>query len=153
MLDPPPGKEPDALLVCYGATVYTALDAARELSAQGHILCVINARFAKPLDAGMIVRVLSSGKPVLTIEDHTIRGGFGSAFLELASERGLDTSKVRLLGMPDRFIAHASRQQQLAETGLDAAGIVAETLDMIHAGASTVQHLRKIGESSRRNTL
>lgn len=153
MLDPPPGKEPDALLVCYGATVYTALDAARELSAQGHNLCVINARFAKPLDAGMIVRVLSSGKPVLTIEDHTIRGGFGSAFLELASERGLDTSKVRLLGMPDRFIAHASRQQQLAETGLDAAGIVAETLDMIHAGASTVQHLRKIGESSRRNTL
>ena len=51
-------------------------------------------------------------------------GGFGSAVLEAASDAGLDTSRVRRLGIPDRFIEHGGRSELLADLGLDAAGIV-----------------------------
>lgn len=136
VLAPPTGGIADATLVCYGAMVQTGMAAAKQLAAGGLNPCVINARFAKPMDEGMVVRVLSSGKPVVTIEDHSAAGGFGSAFLELACDRGLNTANVRVLGLPDRFIAQASRREQLAETGLDAAGVVATVLDMIQLGAS-----------------
>ena len=53
-----------------------------------------------------------------------LMGGFGSAVLEAASEAGLDTSHIRRLGVPDRFIEHGSRSELLADLGLDAAGIV-----------------------------
>ena len=57
-------------------------------------------------------------------------GGFGSAVLETAADAGLDTSRVRRLGVPDRFIEHAERHEQLAELGLDAAGMVRLCLDL-----------------------
>ena len=92
---------------------------------------VVNARFAKPLDAALISNLISSAKPVVVCEDHAAGGGFGSGVLELAAERGLNAANVRLLGLPDRFIAHALRSQQLAEAGLDAANLAATMKDLI----------------------
>ena len=92
---------------------------------------VVNARFAKPLDTVLIARLISSGGPVVTCEEHAAIGGFGSAVLELAASRGLSIANVRVLGMPDRYIAHASRAEQLAEAGLDSAGIAAMMRDLI----------------------
>ena len=62
---------------------------------------------------------------VLTVEEGCLMGGFGSAVLEAANDAGLDTAHVRRLGLPDRFVLHAERDEQLAEVGLDVDGIVA----------------------------
>ncbi len=125
---------PDATVLAYGSTCRPALDAAELLSADGIDLCVVNARFAKPIDKPMVSQALARGGPVLTAEEHSISAGFGSAVLETAAEMGLDTSEVTLLGMPaDRFVSHGSRAGQLAESGLDATGIAASVRSAVDA--------------------
>lgn len=117
----------DATLLVYGALCRQALDAADLLAADGYSVAVVDARFARPIDADM-VRAAFDGRPVLTVEDHSIAGGFGSAVLETAQELKLPVESLTRLGMPaDRFIAHGSRVGQLAECGIDAAGIAAAT--------------------------
>ncbi|MFP4053282.1 MAG: 1-deoxy-D-xylulose-5-phosphate synthase [Phycisphaerae bacterium] len=124
-------KGDQAALLCYGTTIEPALLAAETLAAEGVEVEVVNARFAKPLDAAVVTRLLRSGKPVLVCEDHNQIGGFGSAVLELAAARGLDASNVRLRGIPDRFIAQGSRRQQLEEVGLDAPSLIETLRDML----------------------
>ncbi len=114
----------DAAILAYGATCRAALDAAELLAADGLDVRVVNARFAKPIDRRMVADALQSGGPVVTVEDHSRAGGFGSAVLETAIDLGLPTDGLIRLGLPeDRFVAHGSRAGQLAECGLDAAGI------------------------------
>jgi len=115
----------DATILAYGAVCRAALDAAELLAADGVNAAVVNARFARPIDREML-RSAFDGRPVVTVEDHSVAGGFGSAVLEGAQDLGLPTAGMVRLGMPaDRFIAHGSRVGQLAECGLDAAGIAA----------------------------
>src|SRR4029079_2765571 len=64
-----------------------------------------------------------NASPILTVEDHSVVNGFGTAVVEHAAEKRYDTRRVTRLGLPDRFIKHASRNEQLKEVGLDAAGI------------------------------
>ena len=121
-----------ATLLAYGAMVEPALHAGEYLhDACGLDTAVINARFAKPLDVSTITARISAGTPMLVIEDHSRIGGFGSAVLELAAERGLNTTGIRLLGIPDRFIPHASRQEQLREVGLDTQTIAETARNLI----------------------
>ena len=111
----------DGTLLAYGAMCEPALNAASILHREdGLDVAVVNARFAKPLDAGLIGERIASGRPVIVIEDHALIGGFGSAVLELAAASGLSTGNIRLMGIPDRFIPHASRLEQLVDAGLDA---------------------------------
>ena len=98
---------------------------------------VINARFAKPLDVTTIAGRIAAGTPMLVIEDHSRIGGFGAAVLELAAERGLNAAGVRLLGIPDRFVPHASRQEQLKEVGLDMQTIAETVKNLIDSLAET----------------
>lgn len=127
----------DATLLAYGSTCRPALDAADLLSNDGIEVRVVNARFAKPIDREMVSQALSRGTPVLTLEEHSVSGGFGSAILETARELGLDAAQLIMLGMPaDRFIAHGSRVGQLAECGLDAAGIAAAVREALHRPAT-----------------
>jgi len=122
----------DATILAYGTTAVAAAEAAELLSVEGIEACVVNARFAKPLDSMMVRRAAEAGGPVVAVEDHSISGGFGSAVLERASELGLLFASFQRLGLPvDRFIAHGSRGGQLAEVGIDAAGIAASVLKMI----------------------
>ena len=124
----------DGTLLCYGTTVEPAMAAARILSEQQQVeVGVVNARFAKPLDAALITRLIQSGKPMLVCEDHAVAGGFGSAVLELAADRGLRADQVRLVGLPDRFVSFAARQEQLTEVGLDATHISAAIWELIRA--------------------
>lgn len=116
----------DATILAYGATVSHALDAAELLAAEDIYVKVVNARFAKPVDEKMVRDACRSGRPVVTVEDHSVTGGFGSAILETANRLQLPTDRITVLGMPaDRFIAQGSRAGQLAECGIDAAGIAA----------------------------
>lgn len=115
----------DGTFLALGAMVEYAVQAAETLAEKDGVeTTVISARFAKPLDEELIAGLIATGKPVLTAEEHSVACGFGSAVLELAAGRSLDASGVKLLGVPDRFIAHAGREQQLAEIGLDADGLV-----------------------------
>lgn len=123
----------DATILAYGALCRNALDAAELLGADGFEVRVVNARFAKPIDPDMVIAALQGGRPVVTVEDHSLAGGFGSAVLETAQELGLPTTRLVRLGLPvDRFIPHGSRAGQLAECGLDAAGIA----DAVRRGLS-----------------
>ncbi|MGA2439844.1 MAG: 1-deoxy-D-xylulose-5-phosphate synthase [Tepidisphaeraceae bacterium] len=121
----------DATVIVYGALAENAMSAAAELANDGLDVEIIDARFCKPVDAEMLSRVLRSGHPVLTVEDHSLQNGFASAIIAHAVAHGLPTTHVTPLGMPDRLIAHATRKQQLAEVGLDPAGIAQSIRDAI----------------------
>jgi 1-deoxy-D-xylulose-5-phosphate synthase len=126
----------DATVISYGALTQHAMSASDELAGDDIGVEVIDARFCKPLDAEMLSRVLKSGKPVLTLEDHALQNGFGTAVVEHAVANQLPTERITRLGMPDRLIAHASRKEQLAEVGLDAAGIARSVRDSVRAARS-----------------
>jgi len=113
----------DGTIVACGAVLPACAEAADRLCGDGLDVGVINARFVKPLDIATILHALRQCPLVVTVEEGTLMGGFGSAVLEAASDAGLDSSKVRRLGIPDRFIEHASRAELLADLGLDAQGI------------------------------
>jgi 1-deoxy-D-xylulose-5-phosphate synthase len=111
-----------ATIVSYGSVLSEALIAAKRLAEEGVEVNVINARFAAPVDV-KIVELLESGKPVVTVEDHSIACGFGSAVMEAASQhsRGFaNAGNMRVLGVPRRFIRHDTRGRQLMEAGVNA---------------------------------
>ena len=126
----------DALIVAYGAMVFPAFEAAGLLAEQGVEAGVINARFARPLDEETI-RAQSRDLPLLvTVEDHALAGGFGSAVLELLTAQGHSGPRVMRLGLPDRFVEHGPRGALLAELGLDAEGIAKSVLAGLEGAAS-----------------
>jgi 1-deoxy-D-xylulose-5-phosphate synthase len=115
----------DGAFVAFGALLGRCVEAARQLRKEGLDVGVINARFAKPLDAETIVRAIEQTGFVLTVEENSLCGGFGSAVLEAASAAGVDASNVRCLGLPDHFIEHGERDELLADLNLDVRGLVA----------------------------
>jgi len=114
-----------ACLWAYGAMVATALGVAEALRAQGCEVGVVDARFAKPVDEELLGRHLTRYKQIFTLEDHQRAGGFGSALLEAANRLPQSGARLRILGIPDRFVEHeSSREAQLAAVGLDVDGIL-----------------------------
>jgi len=113
----------DGTLVAYGTLVSRCLEASDLLHGEGLEVGVINARFLKPLDAETIVAAIHDSPWVVTLEEAALVGGFGSAVLEAAADAGVDASRVRRLGIPDRYIEHGERDELLADLSLDAAGI------------------------------
>ncbi len=118
-----PGE--DGTIVACGTVLAACVEAAEKLAGDGLQIGVINARFVKPLDTLTILRAVRESPFVVTVEEGTLLGGFGSAVLEAACDARLDTGNIRRLGIPDRFIEHATRKELLAELGLDAQGIAA----------------------------
>lgn len=112
---------PDAAILGFGVMAIEALEAVRSLSE--YKVDLYDARFAKPVDAALLRSLLERGIPVITVEDHSIRGGFGSCVLEACNEMGLDTRLVTRMALPDHWVHHGERREQLVETGLDAANI------------------------------
>jgi 1-deoxy-D-xylulose-5-phosphate synthase len=89
-----------------------ARKAAAQLIADGYDCAVINPRFTKPIDAGTHEFFGHSADVIVTLEDHALMGGYGSAVLELFSEKGVTTPVARI-GWPDTFIEHATTQDEL----------------------------------------
>ncbi|HEY7350300.1 MAG TPA: 1-deoxy-D-xylulose-5-phosphate synthase [Ktedonobacterales bacterium] len=98
----------DAAVLAYGNMVAAAVQAAAELAEEGIRLAVVNARWAKPLDEELILRLARTCGRIITVEDHMIAGGFGSAVLELLARKGLQTVPLRIIGLPDRFVEHGA---------------------------------------------
>jgi 1-deoxy-D-xylulose-5-phosphate synthase len=113
----------DLAVIAAGSTVHPALAAADGLATEGLDVCVINARFIKPLDADLILRTAEKTRKILTVEENVLHGGFGSAVLELLAEHGLTGVSVKRLGIPDEFAEHATQAQLRARFGLDETGI------------------------------
>ena len=120
----------DGMLIAFGALFPTCVRAADRLREEGLDVGVINARFAKPIDQDVILRALEQSGFVLTVEENTVCGGFGSAVLEAANAAGVETRHLKCLGIPDRFIEHGEREELLTEIGLDLDGLVASALAM-----------------------
>jgi 1-deoxy-D-xylulose-5-phosphate synthase len=112
-------------LVNYGCLLDEVLEAAKILEQEGVEVDVVNARFAAPVDTS-IINMLSEGKALITIEDHFVSGGFGSAVLEAAASafpKGIP-EPIITLGMSDKFIKHNTRKAQLMEAGVNVDNIV-----------------------------
>jgi 1-deoxy-D-xylulose-5-phosphate synthase len=122
-------KHSAVAVVSYGNVLTEALKAAALLAEEKIAIDVINGRFAAPVD-DKIISLLDQGKSIVTVEDHAVACGFGSAVLELAAEKGCSTKSICLLGAPRRFIGHNSRDVQLMEAGANAETI-AETVRKI----------------------
>ena len=120
----------DCCFLAVGPIVGTCLQVAEALAEQGLSIGVADARFVKPLDTKLIDAIASV--PIITVEENTLEGGFGSAVLEYleATDKLADT-RIRRIGMPDRFLEHATRAEQLATLGLDYAGLCKTVLEVL----------------------
>ncbi|WP_368633980.1 1-deoxy-D-xylulose-5-phosphate synthase [Kurthia gibsonii] len=98
----------DATILTFGTTIPMAEAAAEKLAEQGISVEIVNARFIKPMDEEMLHRIYQTGRPVLTIEESMLQGGFGSAVLEFANDHDYDTNQTERMGIPDEFIEHGS---------------------------------------------
>lgn len=104
-------------LLAFGAIVPAAEQVAAEFG-----LSLVNMRFVKPLDRALILELAKSHRGFVTLEDNVVAGGAGSGVAELLAAEGV-VLPILHLGLPDEFQHHASREQLLAESGLDVAGI------------------------------
>jgi 1-deoxy-D-xylulose-5-phosphate synthase len=113
----------DVALIAIGPLVYTCLEAALELRRLGVNAAVINLRFVNPLDRELLTHYARITKHFITVEDHILNGGMGSAILELLEEEGLEGVKFERLGYPE-FVEQGSISQLHKAYGLSVEGIV-----------------------------
>ncbi|MFC1994653.1 1-deoxy-D-xylulose-5-phosphate synthase [Chloroflexota bacterium] len=113
----------DVAILAIGSAVYTSLEAAQLLAEEGVECAVVNARFAKPLDARLILEMAARTRKVLTVEENACAAGFGSAVLQLLESARLVGVEVECIGLPDRFIAHGPQELFRSMFDLDAEGI------------------------------
>jgi len=122
----------DVALIAIGSMVKYAEDAAAILSQEGIAATVVNARFVKPLDQDLILHLADTIGPIVTIEENTVVGGFGSSILELlaANNRRVPT---RVLGVPDHFFEQASQNRLRDLAGIGVSSIVDAAREITHA--------------------
>ncbi|MEZ4568998.1 MAG: transketolase C-terminal domain-containing protein [Thermomicrobiales bacterium] len=120
---------PDLTILAIGSRVSTAEHAAAMLADRGIQATVVNARFVKPLDEELIVRLARATGAVITIEENVAAGGFGSAVLELLAREGIQIP-VQVLGIPDRIFDHASQDALRKQAGIDVQDLVEAALEM-----------------------
>ncbi|MET0869164.1 MAG: transketolase C-terminal domain-containing protein, partial [Pseudorhodoplanes sp.] len=125
-------------LLSYGTRLGECLKAAEALAAHGLTATVADARFAKPLDVDLVLRLAKNHEVLITVEEGAI-GGFGSYVLQTLAENGaLEAGlKIRAMVLPDIFIDHDSPAAMYARAGLDANGIVAKAFEALGKDIAT----------------
>ncbi len=121
----------DAVILTFGTMIDLALDAANELEKEDYSIKVVNARFIKPLDSKLLKELYKSQIPMLTLEEHALKGGFGSAVLEFFEQENKPMPYVKRMGIPDRFIEHGSVNELLEEVGLTKSGVMDQLKEMV----------------------
>ncbi len=117
----------DLLILGVGPILYDAMQAIEELKCDATI---INARFVKPLDENLILKYARKIKNIITLEEATINGGFGSAVLELLNQKGIK-SNIKIIGVPDKFIEHGKPDIQKKLAGIDKESIKRAISEML----------------------
>jgi len=120
----------DVAIIAIGTMVAPALEAAQDLASRGIEAAVVNARFAKPLDSELIVDMVSRIKRVVTLEENTLSGGFGSSVIDLLQQSGVSGVLVKTIGLPDDFIEQGTPGVLRSKYGLDASGITNQVLSL-----------------------
>ena len=116
---------PDGFIWAIGTMASEALRAAQRLAAEsGPDLTVVNARFVKPLDVGLLAAQVRAGARVMTIEENALAGGFGAAVMEAVETLGMAGVAFERLGVPDEFQTHGNQDILRARLDLDVEGIV-----------------------------
>ena len=125
-------------ILSLGSTTTAALQAAADLAHQGIDAMVVNPRFLKPLDTSLLETLFRRRIPLVTIEEGTLMGGFGSSVLETASDLGYSPSMLRI-GLPDHFATQGSPKELRAMYGLDADGIFRRIRDWMTSRSATMK--------------
>ncbi|MFC1990114.1 1-deoxy-D-xylulose-5-phosphate synthase [Chloroflexota bacterium] len=120
----------DVAVLAVGTMVATALEAAHQLASDGIEATVVNARFVKPLDSELIVDLAGRVKRIITVEENTLSGGFGSCVIDLLQKSGMSGVQVRSIGLPDEFIEQGAQTILRSRYGLDAEGIARQVLSL-----------------------
>lgn len=115
----------DGLIVVCGTLLGECGRAVDLLRAEGLSIGLINARFVKPLDTETLLPAIRQAPFTVTVEEGMLAGGFGSAVLEVVCDEGIEIAHLRRMGIPDRYVEHATRSEQLEELGLTTDGIAA----------------------------
>lgn len=123
----------DVAILAIGAMVAPALEAAQELALNDIEASVVNARFAKPLDAELITDVAGRTKRIVTVEENSLNGGFGSLIVDLLHKSNLGYIQVKSIGLPDEFIEQGDQEMLRAKYASDAKGIIGEVLSLFPA--------------------
>lgn len=119
-------------LLALGSMVHIAEQAAERLQAElGITSTVINARFAKPLDADTILQYAGQDTLLVTLEEQAVTGGFGSAVLELYNQHGIDARNVLTIGIADSFVQHGNTARLKEMQGLDVESVVAKVKERL----------------------
>jgi 1-deoxy-D-xylulose-5-phosphate synthase len=119
-----------------------AREAADQLAAEGFDVAVINPRFFKPLDEGVHTFFGQGADVVVTLEDHALMGGYGSAVMELFGDKGITTPVARI-GWPDLFIEHATTVNDLrTKYGLTAEEAVARAQAALNGGEAAARNVK-----------
>ncbi len=122
----------DILLLAIGSMVYPAIQSVENLEKEGISTAVVNARFVKPLDRGLIIPLAKRIGKVITIEEHAVSCGFGSAFAEMITEQyEFADIQIKMLGLPDQFVEHGDHKLLLSKYGLTSEGITQSAIQMI----------------------
>ena len=139
----------DIALLSIGTRLAACLDAAEKLAADGVQITVADARFAKPLDAGLLAELAQNHKYLLIVEEGSPGGFAAHAINYLANHGHLDDGcRVRSVTLPDMFIDHDSQEGQLAGAGLDAAGILHSLKSLSIAAGLDKKAPTKAGKAS-----
>lgn len=120
----------DITVIAIGNTVYQALKVAEELEKEDISLAVINARFVKPLDENLILDFAKKTGKIITVEENTLIGGFGSAVCELLADKNVSV-KIKRIGLPDKFIEHGDLKTLKKNYGLTSEYIKQVALELI----------------------
>jgi 1-deoxy-D-xylulose-5-phosphate synthase len=131
----------DVAIIAIGTMVTPSVEAAERLSEEGISVAVINARFVKPLDEEMILSVAKKTGWIVTVEEHALMGGFGSAVLECLDAQGVSGIKTHRIGLPDRYIEHGPQAVLRQKYGLDANGIYSSVREFVEKSRPKVVSL------------
>ncbi|MEA2265671.1 MAG: 1-deoxy-D-xylulose-5-phosphate synthase [Solirubrobacteraceae bacterium] len=132
------GLAPRVALLGYGSGVAKALEAAALLTAEGIAVTVADARFAKPIDAGLAVQLAAEHDLLVTIEEGVLAGGFGTAVWETLSESGGPIPRILRVGLPDRYVTHGEPGLLHAEVGFTGVRIAERVRAALETGGRRV---------------
>ena len=129
----------DLAIFAVGSMVLPSLRAAEMLVKKGIDSTVINCRFVKPLDGKLILQIIEEINLIITVEEHVLSGGFGSALVEFLADKGCLNTKVARIGIPDTFVEHGPRNKLLERYGLTTEGILKRAEKLMHAEGKSMK--------------
>ncbi|MBT3311631.1 MAG: 1-deoxy-D-xylulose-5-phosphate synthase [Desulfobacterales bacterium] len=116
----------DILILAVGRPVYDALEASNILKKDGIEATIVNCRFVKPIDSDLVTELAKKIPRIITIEEHVLDGGFGSAIIEMLNDEGITGCMIKRIGIPDSFVEHGPQDLLRSKYGIDAQSIVDE---------------------------